>query len=376
MKIIVTMTADELNKGKEILSSMIPSIDQYIPNEREQVETSCNIYNTNYVVDRNEGIISEIDLKTHFVLWLIRKMKPFITTAIAVWHMFTDLIEDITIMAGDMTVIHNGVNLNEQLNNITHQDEDYEEDESYTDYDVENSEQLEKDSIYTTHYNGKSEAEINEHIRFFFDTEEQAKMFITNDKAYMAADSGEDISNYKEICALYCHHISGIGSKNRVKDLLENSRWFEYRGFTIQKSDDRYDVIKNSSIVYTTVGNINEVLSHIDAKLDCKRTVWRVYSTVDKSANRVFDKNNKATDYFTKAGLHGLEPRLTHFEVPADFDFAKPVECTIKYRGYLMEDTGCDGIVYVIDGDTKVQHFSIFDAMDTIDELNLRRGNA
>ena len=257
-----------------------------------------------------------------------------------------------------------------------HRDDDYEEDESYADYDAENFEQLEKDSIYTTHYNGNSEAEINKHIRFFFDTEEQAKMLITNDKAFIAADSGEDISNYKEIYVLYCYHESEVSFKNRTKDLLENTRWFEYRGFTIQKRDDRYDVIKNSSIIYTTVVNINEVLSHIDAKLDCKRTVWRVYSTVDKSANRVFEKDNKATDYFTNARMHGLDPRLTHFEVPADFDFAKPVECAIKYRDYLMEITDGDGIVYVIDGDTKVQHFSIFDAMDTIDELHLQRGNA
>lgn len=369
MKIIVTMTADELCKGKEILSGMIPSIDSYIPSERNQLETTCNIYDANYVIDPEIGVVSEIELKSHFVLWLTRKMKPFIAAIMALWNMFTDLIEDISIMAGDVTVIHNGVNINDELKTVIEHDSDYEESCTYTDEDKAESEepdQLAMDPIYTVHYNGKSEAEIRKHIRFFFDTEEKAEEFITADPLSIGANNGEDISNYKDIYILYCHRSST--SYKDVTNMIDDGKWFEYRGFTIQKSDYTYFVInKDGSTCFNRAENLNDALTYIDAKLDCKRIVWRIYSTTDKSANRIFEKEDKASDFFTNARLHSLDPRMIHFEVPIYFDFKRPTECIIDYRDYVMV-VADNGMTCTINDDKQVQHISIFDAMDYIDE--------
>ena len=108
MKIHIEMTAEELTKGAELCTGIFPGIDvsSYVPTERQQLEAKCNIYEMSNVVDPETGIISEMEIKTHFIMWMIRKMKPFIATFVSLWHLFTDFCEDIQLMMGDVTVLY------------------------------------------------------------------------------------------------------------------------------------------------------------------------------------------------------------------------------------------------------------------------------
>lgn len=117
MKIYIEMTAEEFNKGNELYAEIFPECKEFIPSEKQQIEMSCNIANINNIIDPESGILCEYELKTHFILWMLRKMRPFIAAIKSLWHMFTDFFEDIELMAGNVTILHNGVDLNEALSN-------------------------------------------------------------------------------------------------------------------------------------------------------------------------------------------------------------------------------------------------------------------
>lgn len=120
MKIRIEMTAEELNKGIELTTTMFPGIDtsSYLPIKREQIEAKCNAYEMSNIIDPEIGVVTEMEIKTHFIIWMLRKMKPFVTTFVALWHMFTDLFEDIQLMMGDVTILHNGEDLCETLSKM------------------------------------------------------------------------------------------------------------------------------------------------------------------------------------------------------------------------------------------------------------------
>lgn len=136
MKIRVEMTAEEITKGAEIIASIFPGIDtsSYIPTERQQVDAKCNIYEMSTISEPETGIIADLEIKTHFIVWMLRKMKPFIATFSTLWHMFTDFCDDIQLMMGDVTILHNGEDLAAKLSDIANEGSDHDCDHDDADY--------------------------------------------------------------------------------------------------------------------------------------------------------------------------------------------------------------------------------------------------
>lgn len=139
MKIYIEITSEEMAKGMELASTIFPGINisEYIPTERQELETKCNAYEMSNIVDPEAGVITEIEFKTHFVAWLLRKCKPFIATCASLFHMFTDFAEDIQLMMGEISITHNGEDLAEKLSKIA-EDAECNDDEDEEDTENEN----------------------------------------------------------------------------------------------------------------------------------------------------------------------------------------------------------------------------------------------
>lgn len=120
MKIRIEITSEEVAKGMELTSTILPGINvsEYMPTEHQELEAKCNAYEMSNVVDPEAGVITEIEFKTHFVVWLLRKCKPFITACVSLFHMLTDFAEDIQLMMGEVSITHNGEDLAEKLSKI------------------------------------------------------------------------------------------------------------------------------------------------------------------------------------------------------------------------------------------------------------------
>ena len=357
MKIRIEMTAEELTKGTELCASILPGIDisSYFPTERQQIETKCNIYEMNNITDPETGMVSEIEIKTHFIMWMLRKLKPFVATFITLWHMFTDFCEDIQLMMGDITVLHNGEDLSEKLYKMA-EESDYfhNSDEQF----VEPIQQLSMEPIYSVHYKGDTLAEIVSNSRYFYLTEEEAMDFATSKKTD---------ERYNDIHPLYCQKgYNGIDTK------LLNSAFFEYRGYHIKKDSntDRYIVIANGHEVIDRRNNILEAMSVIDFRSDCTKFLHRVYTTDKnkKNINQIFVNKECAKTYYNNTADADKcdDLYLISFSVPAYFDIDNIAACTISYRSYnidISEDRTC-----TIDD----MYFNTFnDAMDYIDEISI-----
>lgn len=145
MKIRVEMTAEEIAKGTEIIASIFPSIDvsQYMPTTLQEVDAKCNAYEMKNISDPETGICTEMEIKTHFIIWMLRKMKPFIATFMTLWHMFTDFFEDIQLMIGEVTILHNGEDLAAKLSKMARNDDYITNDEDMAERFVESSDNIE-----------------------------------------------------------------------------------------------------------------------------------------------------------------------------------------------------------------------------------------
>ena len=147
MKIRIEMTAEEITKGAEIIASIFPGIDtsSYLSADRQQIDAKCNIYEMTTISDPESGITTDLEIKTHFIVWVLRKMKPFISTFITLWHMFTDFLEDIQLMMGDVTILHNGEDLAERFSKTVRDDDYTTNDKDMREEFVESSDNIESD---------------------------------------------------------------------------------------------------------------------------------------------------------------------------------------------------------------------------------------
>lgn len=125
MKIRIEMTSEEVSKSVELVAAILPGADvsQYMPNEHQQIDVKCNAYEMTNITDPETGITAEIEIKTHFIAWMLRKMKPFIAAIMSLWHMFTDFYEDMELMMGEVTVLTNGEDLVEKINKMAEEDD-------------------------------------------------------------------------------------------------------------------------------------------------------------------------------------------------------------------------------------------------------------
>lgn len=263
MKIRIEMTAEELNKGSELVAGILPGIDisSYVPANHQQVETKCDIFEIDNIVDPETGVISEIEIKTHFIMWMLRKMKPFIATFVTLWHMFTDFCEDIQLMMGDITVLHNGENLSDKLSKMV-EESDYnctnndQFDESEQSLD-ELKQELSAEPIYSLHYFSNILNEIISNNRHFFLTKDEAIDFVASTKSKMQYRN-------QDIYPLYCQN-----GYNNVDTKLLNSKFFKYRGYYIKKDDsNHYLVITDDNKFIDSYNTILEAMGVIDFKIE------------------------------------------------------------------------------------------------------------
>ena len=357
MRIRIEMTSEEVTKSAELATAISPSIDvsEYIPTERQTVEVKCNAYETTNTYDPETGIVTDIEIKTHFVVWILRKMKPFIAAIISLWHMFADFYEDIRLMMGDVTILHNGEDLADKLSKMAEETEYMDnEDDECVDRD---SNSITMSKLYVVHYEAETFREIESEYRFFFTSESEANA-IVNDGDY---------ANYKRIHHLYC-------LKPYTCDIDEMLRadLFEYRGYTIEKdTDDKYVVIiRNRRVEW--FAKLTQALSYIDFNIDMAKLVYRVY-TSDKNnranVNRIFYKMDNAKEYMDITTQY--KTKLIFFNVPANFDFHAPTAAYISYKGYDIIVNNNSSATVIIDNQDNL-FCDIFKAMNYIDDIEVQ----
>lgn len=110
MKIRIEMTSEETAKTIEFIKLIIPDLDttELMPADQQHVEVKCNICEMDAIADPVTGIITAFEIKTHFVMWMLRKMKPFISVIASLWGMITDFFDDVEMMTGEVTILRNG----------------------------------------------------------------------------------------------------------------------------------------------------------------------------------------------------------------------------------------------------------------------------
>lgn len=354
MKIRIEMTAEELAKGAEFAASVIPGVSasDCIPAEHQQVEVKCNAFELNNVTDPETGVVSELEIKTHFIVWVLRKMKPFIAAFISLWHMFVDFFEDIELMMGDVTILNNGEDLNEKLSKMA-EESDYFDDNDDEATSTDPVQKIDMEAIYTVYYKGSTLGEINSYTRHFFMTDDEAQDFITSDLTD---------KHYSIINVLLCQ-------KSKDIDEMLDGTFFEYRGSYIKKdTDNSYLIITNNQVVNKAI-NLNGALSYIDFRLDYQRLMWRVFTTDHdhKDINLFFEHEEKAKQYCMETAAK-YNTKFTNFYVPADFDIYNTTPAFILYRGCTIAVNN-DGSATANIGRENFYCATLCEAMDKVDDF-------
>lgn len=113
MKIRIEMTSEETAKTIEFIKFIILDFDisELMSADQQHVEVKCNICKMDIVADPVTGIATGFEIETRFIMWMLRKMKPFISVIVSLWGMIIDFFEDVEMMTGEVTVLRNGKSL-------------------------------------------------------------------------------------------------------------------------------------------------------------------------------------------------------------------------------------------------------------------------